>query len=322
MTDVGTAHVAGGLEEVAPEPSVVTIGNFDGVHRGHRTLLRRTVEAARARGLRSIAVTFDPHPAAVVRPGSEPTPLQPLDARIAELAATGVDLVLVLPFTRELSTLSPDAFVARVLAEGLRARRVVVGTNWRFGHRAAGDVVTLVEAGEAHGFEVEAVGLLEVDGVAISSSAIRTHLLEGDVAWAVRALGRPHTVAGEVVAGDGRGRTIGVPTANLALDAPVVVPAAGVYAGHAFVAGDTLPCVTNVGVRPTFDQHGPAVVETHLIDVDRDLYGVRLTVGFEHRLRAEQRFDAVEALVAQISHDVARARSLLGVAGGPGDRAR
>ncbi len=302
--------VVRGLEAVGHEPSVVTIGNFDGVHRGHQVLLRRAVALAERNGARSVAVTFDPHPAVLLRADAAPPRLQTLEDRVATLAAAGLDTVLVLPFTRELASSSPAAFVAEVLAGSLAAVRVVVGTNFRFGAKAAGDVVTLLELGEQHGFAPEAVTLLEMDGRRISSSAIREHLQDGDLAWATVALGRPYQLGGIVVRGDGRGRGIGFPTANLALDPDLVVPATGVYAGHALLDGSWVPAVTNVGLRPTFDGT-TRTVEVHLLDVDRDLYGQQLAFRFLHRLRSEQRFDGVEALVAQIGADVARARGLL-----------
>jgi riboflavin kinase / FMN adenylyltransferase len=302
--------VAWSLEDVAAAPSVVTIGNFDGVHRGHQTLLTRAVDAAHERSVRAVVVTFEPHPAAVVRPGSEPPALQRTSERVRSLLGAGADLVLVLPFTPELAALSPAAFVEQVLVDRLEARRVIVGVNFRFGHRAAGDVVALNDAGAAFGFDTEAVTLLELDGIAISSTAIRDHLLAGDLAWASRALGRPYQLRGEVVPGDGRGRTIGVPTANLAVPPGLVVPANGVYAGRATVDGRALPCVTNVGVRPTF-AGSTRTVETHLLDTDVDLYGRELEVSFEHRIRDERRFEDVEVLVAQIRRDVEDARGLL-----------
>jgi riboflavin kinase / FMN adenylyltransferase len=298
------------LEDVVPGPSVVTIGNFDGVHRGHRVLLGRAVDAARRHEVRSVAITFDPHPAAVLRPGSEPTNLQTLDDRVDALYATGVDLVLVLEFTAELASLSPQEFIERVLVDRLRAVKVIVGTNFRFGHKAAGDVVTLNEAGAVHGFEIEAVTLLDLDGRPISSSEIRDRLAAGDVEWSARALGRPHRVVGTVVAGDGRGRTIGVPTANVRPDDGLQVPAHGVYAGHAWLGERSWPCVTNVGTRPTFDGRDVSV-EAHLLDAEVDLYDRRLAVTFEHRLRGEQRFDGPDDLVAQIHRDIARAHEHL-----------
>lgn len=301
-------RVVRGLHDVEAAPSVVTIGNFDGVHRGHRVLLRRAAHSAADAGVRSVAVTFDPHPAAVLRPGSEPRPLQTLDDRVAALAAAGIDLVVILPFTPELAASSPESFVSTVLVERLRATRVVVGTNFRFGQRAAGDVVTLVEAGEVHGFSTEAVALLDLDDEPISSSTIRDRLAVGDVDWVARALGRVHTLSGEVVVGEARGRTIGFPTANVAVPAELMLPADGVYAGEVTLGDASYPAVTNIGLRPTFDGRTRSV-ESHLLDVDLDLYGERITVGFERRIRGEQRFDSVDALVDQIRADIAEARS-------------
>jgi len=302
--------VARGLDSLPHDPSVVTIGNFDGVHRGHQVLLRRAVALAERHQARSVAVTFDPHPAVLLRADAAPPRLQTLEDRVTALAAAGLDAVLVLPFTRELASSTPAAFVAEVLAGSLAAVRVVVGTNFRFGAKAAGDVVTLLELGEQHGFTPEAVTLLEMDGRRISSSAIREHLQDGDLTWTSAALGRPYQLGGVVVRGDGRGRGIGFPTANLAIDPDLVIPATGVYAGHALLDGSWVPAVTNVGLRPTFDGT-TRTVETHLLDVDQDLYGRHLAFRFLHRLRSEQRFDGVEALVAQITADVARARGLL-----------
>ena len=300
------------LSELTPVDSVVTIGNFDGVHRGHQVLLRRAVDAAREREARAVAITFDPHPAAVLRPGSEPLRLQPIDERVAELLAMDLDLVLVLAFTTELSQLSPQEFVEQVLVRPLGTRRLIVGTNFRFGHKAAGDVVTLVEEGEVHGFEVEAVTLLESSETAISSTAVRDALAEGRLDWANQALGRPYRLHGEVVPGEGRGRTVGIPTANVAVPGGRLVPANGVYAGTASADGQQWRAVTNVGLRPTFEGK-TRTVEVHLLDADEgtDLYGHDLTVTFEHRLRDEQRFDGIDALVDQIHADIATARTLL-----------
>jgi riboflavin kinase / FMN adenylyltransferase len=302
-------EVVHGLDAVVPAESVVTIGNFDGVHRGHRVLLRRATDTGRHLEVRSVAVTFDPHPAAVLRPELAPLALQRTEDRIAALAATGVDQVVVVPFTRELAALEPRAFVARVLHARLHAVRVIVGTNFRFGHRAAGDLVTLVEEGEEHGFDVEAVTLLDLDGVAISSTAIRERLAAGELDWPTRALGRPHVVVGTVVPGDGRGRTIGVPTANLDVAAGVLVPGDGVYAGHLEVDGTRHDAAINVGVRPTFA--AGRSVEAHVLDATLDLYDREVAVSFLHRLRGEQRFDGPEALVAQIRTDLATARTRL-----------
>jgi riboflavin kinase / FMN adenylyltransferase len=308
------SEVVRGLDAVVPAESVVTIGNFDGVHRGHRVLLRRATDAGRNLEVRSVAVTFDPHPAVVLRPELAPPALQDTEDRIAALAATGVDLVVVVPFTPELAALEPRAFVARVLHARLHAVRVIVGTNFRFGHRAAGGLVTLVEAGDEHGFDVEAVTLLDLDGDPISSTAIRERLAAGDLDWPTRALGRPHVVTGTVVPGDGRGRTIGVPTANLDVAAGVLVPGDGVYAGHLTVAGTRHDAAINVGVRPTFA--AGRSVEAHVLDAELDLYGREVAISFLHRLRGEQRFDRPEELVAQIRADLDAARVLLRSPGG------
>ena len=302
--------VARGLDALPHGPSVVTIGNFDGVHRGHQVLLRRAVALAERHQARSVAVTFDPHPAVLLRAEAAPPRLQTLEDRVTALSAADLDAVVVLPFTRELASSTPAAFVAEVLAGSLAAVRVVVGTNFRFGAKAAGDVVTLLELGEQHGFAPEAVTLLEMDGRRISSSAIREHLQDGDLTWATAALGRPYQLGGVVVRGDGRGRGIGFPTANLAVDPDLVVPATGVYAGRARLEGRWVPAVANVGLRPTFDGT-TRTVEVHLLDVDQDLYGRHLAFRFLDRLRPEQRFDGVESLAAQIGADVERARGLL-----------
>jgi riboflavin kinase/FMN adenylyltransferase len=257
-----------------------------------------------------VAVTFQPHPAAIGRPGTEPLAIQSLDERVRDLLASGLDLVVVLPFTTALASLGPDEFVEEVLVERLEATEVVVGANFRFGHKAAGDVGTLTEAGERYGFTTAAVALLELDGAPLSSSEVRTRIAAGDLAWVNRALDRPFSLSGEVVRGDARGQTIGFPTANVEVPAGRVLPANGVYAGYATVAGERFAAVTNVGTRPTFAGDG-ITVEVHLLDVDRDLYGQHLEVSFVHRIREEQRFDGVDALVAQIGRDADTARTLL-----------
>jgi riboflavin kinase/FMN adenylyltransferase len=292
----------------------VTIGAFDGVHRGHRTIIGRAVREAESRGVRSVAVTFDPHPMSVVRPESVPPMLQVLEDRVASLAEAGVDLVLVLPFTAELSQLDPASFVERVLAGRLGAVKVIVGTNFRFGHRAAGDVGTLTDLGNVHGFETEAVALLQLDEHPISSTEVRRHIEAGDVAWAAAALGRPWRYVGEVVRGDGRGRTIGVPTANVVADDDLLRPGDGVYAARVRRGADAWDAVVNVGTRPTFDGT-TTTVEAHLLDAseraeDLDLYGQVLAVELLDRLRGEQKFDGPDALVAQIHRDIEAARSM------------
>lgn len=307
MTDV---RIARGLDEVPPGPSAVTIGFFDGVHRGHRSIIGRAVRRAEDGALRSVAVTFDRHPMEVVDPAAQPPLLMTLERRVATLVETGVDLVVVLEFTTDLSELPPDEFVGRVLVDVLDARAVVVGTNFRFGRRAAGDVERLAELGAARGFDVEAVSLLRLGDVPISSTAIREHVGRGDVEWAAEALGRPFALEGPVVRGDARGRELGVPTANIEVSARMQLPANGVYAGHVEVDGRGQPAVTNVGTRPTFRGDG-VTVEAHLIDWDGDIYGRHALVEFRHRLRDELAFESVDELIAAMQDDIARGRSLL-----------
>lgn len=307
-------RVARALEEIPAAESVVTIGVFDGVHRGHQALIGRACRQAEEAGLRSVAVTFDRHPMEVVRPGPQPKYLQTLDDKIAALLDEGIDLVHVLTFDHEFSQRTADEFIQQTLAGPVRARRVIVGSNFRFGHGAEGDVALLTERGDELGFEVEAVTLLEVEGVAVSSSEIRECIARGEVEWAVEGLGRPHVLQGAVVKGEARGQSIGFPTANVEVDDRMQMPANGVYAGHAVVRGGDgthHPMVMNIGNRPTFGG-GHVTVEAHLLDVDMDLYGEHLGLRIEHRLRDEQKFSGIDELKAQIAADVARARELLG----------
>ena len=312
-----------GLDEI-PEawgPSVVTIGVFDGVHRGHQRIVVRAAEAARELGLPLVVVTFDPHPSEVIRPGSHPPMLSSLRRRVQLLAEFGADAVCILPFTLEFSRLSPGEFVRAVLADRLHARRVVVGENFRFGYRAAGDLALLAELGEKYDFRAEGIPLLAQDGVTMSSSAIRDLVAAGDVAGAARGLGRPHRVEGVVVRGEQRGRALGVPTANLETAEHTAIPADGVYAGWlASLDADgqeteRWPAAISVGTNPTFDgQH--RVVEAYALDRDdRDLYGVHVAVDVAARLRGMVRFDSVDELVAQMRADIAAARALAAEAG-------
>lgn len=306
--------VLAGLQEVAAGPSVVALGVFDGVHVGHQAMLRRAVAAAERSGVRSVAVTFDPHPRSVVRPADEPRLLQPLNDRTARLDEL-VDDVLVLRFTDAVARQTPREFAEHVLFGRLQTRVAVVGENFRFGHRAAGDVALLAELAAERDASVQAVPLHTLDGAPLSSSRIRQHVAAGDVTWADRALGRPFELVGQVVRGDGRGRGIGFPTANVAAATELQRPGGGVYAGRACPdeAHDGPawhPCVVNVGTRPTFEGAG-VTVEAHLLDTRVDLYGRTLRVRFLERLRDERRFDGVDALVAQLERDVASARALL-----------
>jgi riboflavin kinase/FMN adenylyltransferase len=298
MTPVGRSD--------ARRRSVVPIGIFDGVHRGHQLVLDRAVDAARPIGARVVAITFDPHPVAVLRPEAMPLMLMTLERRIALLKQHGADSVVVLHFDKATSQQSADEFIEQTLIERLDAVRVVVGVNFRFGHGAAGDAALL----RKFGLEVDDVPLL-ADGDVVSSTQIRAWVAAGDVESASKALGRAHLVEGPVVRGDGRGRGLGYPTANLALDPGIAVPADGVYAGHLVRAdGDRLPAAISVGTNPTFDGVERRV-EAYALDVDIDLYDEHVMVEFAHRLRGQERFASVDDLVAQMAVDVEQTRSRL-----------
>ncbi len=297
--------------------AVVTVGTFDGVHRGHRALVDRAVALSAERGVRAAALTFDPHPLALLRPQEAPPLLQAVAERVAALEEAGIDEVVVAPFDAELAALDPAAFVAEFLVGRLGAVGIVVGENFRVGRGAAGDTTLLRELGAAAGVEVVVVPLVAGDGAPVSSTALRSALAAGDVAAVAAGLGRPFALDGPVVRGEGRGRTLGIPTANVAVDPVRALPADGVYACRAEGqdgrgAPVVAPAVVNVGQRPTFDGVG-RTVEAHLLDVPAglDLYGGRLRLAFVARIRPEQRFDGPEALVARIREDVAEARRLL-----------
>lgn len=292
------------------EGAAVSIGVFDGVHRGHQAVLADVAERAEDAGIEQVALTFDVHPRSVVSPAHAPRMLTTVAQRIEIFESLGIDHVGVLPF-EEIRTTSPEGFVSKVLVGAFNARLVAVGTDFRYGAQRAGDIDTLRRAGIGYGFEVDSVELLEEDGGPISSTTIRTLLGEGQIVEANELLGRTYELRGEVIEGDKRGRTIGFPTANVTFDERTALPANGVYAVRAGVAGIVYDAVTNVGVRPTFGG-GTVVVETHLLDQDLDLYGRELRVWFVERLRDEMRFDGVEALVTQIGHDVESARRILG----------
>lgn len=295
--------------------AVLVIGNFDGVHRGHLALVHRAIDEAGRSGSRVVAVTFDPHPAVVLRPDDVPPALQSLDERIEMLLAAGCDHVEVLTFDAELASLTAERFVAELLVDRLGAAVVVVGENFRFGSGAAGDIATLRALGIEHGFAVEAVPLVDIGDGIVSSSAIRALLAAGDLVAVERALGRPYRLSGEVVPGEGRGRTIGVPTANLAVPGGRALPGDGVYACWAVLeAGGHVPAVVNIGWRPTFGGTG-RTVEAHLLtDEVPDLYGTTLQLLLVARIRGEQRFDGPESLVARIQEDIRAAGGLLGTA--------
>ncbi|WKU04721.1 bifunctional riboflavin kinase/FAD synthetase [Micromonospora sp. HUAS LYJ1] len=288
--------------------SVVTIGVFDGVHRGHQATIGHAVARARELGVRSVVVTFDPHPAEVVRPGAHPAVLTE-PARKAELiGALGVDVLCVVPFTAELSRLPAEAFVHDILVEHLHAALVVVGDNFRFGHRAAGNVALLEQLGRTHGFGVENAPLVVADGTVFSSTYIRARIEAGDVAVAAAVLGRPHRLEGVVVLGDQRGRELGFPTANLRCPPHTAVPADGVYAGWLVRGGiERLPAAISIGTNPTFAGRERRV-EAHVLDFAGDLYGEHVALDFATHLRGQIRYDAIEPLLAQMAEDVAKTR--------------
>jgi riboflavin kinase / FMN adenylyltransferase len=307
-----------GLDDVPADwgRCVATIGVFDGVHRGHQRDIERAVELGRARSLPVVVITFDPHPDEVVRPGPHPPSLTS-ERRLAQLlAGLGADALLVLPFTVEFSRLSPDEFVRVVLSERLHAAAVVVGENFRFGHRAAGDVPLLAQLGEKYDFTAEGVPLLEVGGMTISSTYIRERLAAGDVAAAAAVLGRPHRVEGVVARGHMRGRALGFPTANLEVPPHMAIPADGVYAGWLTsldldgTETERWPAAISVGTNPTFGGRDRTVEAYALDRDDLDLYGVHAAIDFAVRLRGNERFDTVDALVAQMREDVSQARVL------------
>jgi riboflavin kinase / FMN adenylyltransferase len=295
--------------------TVVTIGNFDGVHLGHQHVILRAREVADELGVSDVvAVTFDPHPIAVLRPEHAPPTLTTVETRVRLLEEAGVDDVLVVPFSRELAGWSPERFVEEIVVDSLRARAVVVGANFRFGYRAAGDTSTLRELGVHNDFET--VGIALDGGPQVwSSTYVRNCLSAGDVEGAAEALGRPFTVRGEVVRGDERGRELGFPTANVPTTGMHAAPADGVYAGWLRrLDGDDgpLPAAVSVGTNPTFEGDRERRVESYVLDRDDlELYGVEVEVSFVARLRGMKRFDSVEDLVATMADDVRRARELL-----------
>jgi riboflavin kinase/FMN adenylyltransferase len=293
---------------------VVTIGVFDGVHRGHQHIISHTVERARKLGVSSVVVTFDPHPSEVVRPGSHPAVLTESPRKAELIEALGIDVLCVIPFTLEFSHLSAETFVHDVLVEHLHAAEVVVGQNFRFGHRAAGDVTLLEQLGRTFGFTVEDAALVSADehSPVVSSTFIRSCVDAGDVEAAARALGRPHRLEGIVVRGDHRGAQLGFPTANLATSPHAAVPADGVYAAWAVRRGQDGPlrAAVSVGTNPTFAGRERRV-EAYLLDFSGDLYGERLALDFVTRLREQRHYDGVEPLVEQISRDVEDTRAAL-----------
>lgn len=288
---------------------VLALGNFDGLHRGHLKIIERVGRVAAERGATSVVMTFDPHPPRVVRPDKAPPLLMTTAQRLEALERAGVEGVAVVRFTRELSQWDPETFVRTVLVEWLRVSEVWVGANFLFGHDRAGNFSLLRSLGTRYNFRAEKIDPVRYKDFVVSSTRIRRLISEGRVDEAGALLGHPYTIDGTVIEGDKRGRQIGFPTANLATENELVPPN-GVYATAVRLDGVIYPSVTNVGVRPTFGGGGGTVIETHLLDLDRDLYGRTLRLGFVQRVRDERRFDGVDLLKAQIGADVQKARTL------------
>jgi riboflavin kinase/FMN adenylyltransferase len=301
-----------GLEAIPSDwgRCVVTIGVFDGVHRGHQVIIGRAVEQARAAGLPSVLVTFDPHPSEVVRPGSHPAVLTGARLKAELVAALGVDVMCVVPFTVGFSRQSPQEFAHTVLVERMHAAGVVVGANFRFGHKAAGDVTRLAQLGAEFGFTAEGVPLLLDGGSRFSSTAIRAAIAAGDIVAATRGLGREHRVEGVVIRGDARGHQLGYPTANVESAPHAAVPADGVYAGRLVRGGDRIPAALSVGTNPTFSGRERRL-EAFVLDFDGDLYGEHVGVDFTARLRPTVRFASPAELVEAIGRDVEQTRRLV-----------
>lgn len=302
------------------ERSVVTIGSYDGVHLGHQAVIGQVRQLADERGARSAIITFDRHPATVVRPESAPRLLTDAEQRLELLSATGIDATVIVHFDDQQSREEPEEFVERVLVNGLGITAIVVGSDFHFGHNRRGNVDLLRQLGERFDFEVLPLELMSrSDGVGepVTSTAIRRALAGGDVDVATSLLGRPFEVRGIVVKGDQRGRLLGFPTANVEVPNQVCVPADGVYAGwYERPDGETHACAINLGRRPTFYEHADhSLLEAHLLDFDGDLYGERASVRFVQFLRSERKFDGIDALIAQLKTDIDHARAAVDTAG-------
>lgn len=302
-------HGVGSLP-LGVERSVVTVGFFDGVHAGHQAVLGLTVEAARARGVPSVAVTFDRHPREILTPGQEPRLLTTVERKAEVIGQHGIDVLLILEFTRAFSEWPAEDFVRRILVEGLHAEHCVVGANFTFGHRARGDIDLLVAEGPAHGFTAERVDLLELDGRRVSSSSVREALAAGDLDWPLWATGRRFVLDGTVVSGAGRGHGLGFPTANLRTWPRLLLPGRGIYAGRVTTGDVERVAAIDVGTNPTFGSE-PLHAEAYLLDFEGDLVGRPMSVEFWARLRDEVRFETPEELSAAIADDVRRTREIV-----------
>jgi riboflavin kinase/FMN adenylyltransferase len=291
--------------------TVVTVGNFDGVHLGHRAILGRVTARAKELGSQPVALTFDPHPVKMLRPQANLPMLTTPEQKFRLLKEAGMDAVVVLPFTQEFAAIPARDFVVRYFVESLKAREVVVGHDYNFGHQREGNIDLLKELGQTLGFTVQVVWAVEVNGAVVSSSLIRAMLKLGKVEEANELLGRPYSVSGQVIVGKGRGaKLLGIPTANIRPENDLL-PASGIYAVVAQWGEKILPGVANIGTCPTFDNETALSLEVHIFDFAGDLYGENLSVAFIARLREERRFPSIEALGAQIRADIAAARQVL-----------
>ena len=307
-------EVVGDISRLAARPRALALGTFDGVHAGHRAVIGRAVEIARERGLASAVVTFDRHPLTVVDPARAPRLLTSNEEKIRLIGEMGPDELVMLPFDEHLAALTPAEFCAGLLAGKLQARAVVVGENYNFGARGAGDAAQLRACGAANGYEVEICPLVTEHGEAISSTRIRRLLHDGELEEVREILGRPPSAAGIVVHGDKRGRTLGVPTANVDVEAGTIFPGRGVYAVRASVNGVWYRAAVNIGHNPTFQsKDAPTThitVEAFLLDFSGDIYDREIRLDFLHKIRDELRFESVDALVVQMREDIAAARRL------------
>jgi riboflavin kinase / FMN adenylyltransferase len=299
------------LDELSLEGAWVTIGSFDGVHRGHQAILNKLVQGAHAVGKPAVVVTFFPHPAIVLRGLQGPFYLNTPEERAGLMTEIGIDHVVTLTFNRDLASRTAEDFMSD-LADHLHLNRLVVGHDFALGRGRAGDVHELRHLGEGLGYEVEVISAATINSQLISSTRIRDLITQGQVNEAALLLGRWYSIAGRVIHGDGRGRQIGIPTANLSIWSERIMPARGVYATLAWIRNRAVPAVSNIGLRPTFETNTTlARVETHLLDTEEDLYGVELKLEFIKFLRSEQRFPSARALLDQIHLDIQNAREVL-----------